>query len=172
MTEICTIGYEGAAWASFLAMLQQNGVEQVIDVRQLPLSRRPGFSKTSLSAGLAEAGIGYIHLRPLGTPAEGREANKRHDWPRFWAIVETSLTTPEAGLALEHAADLARARRSCLLCFEADSCICHRRRVGELLGERHGFTLRHLSVARPDGPTEVKLARALRSRARPRAAGR
>ncbi len=144
MTELCTIGYEGVAWSGFLATLQREAVEQVIDVRQLPLSRRPGFSKSRLAAGLAEAGIAYAHLRPLGTPAEGREANKRRDWPRFWAIVETSLSSPEAGLALEHAAELSRARRSCLLCFEADCAICHRRRVGELLAERHGFRMRHL----------------------------
>lgn len=146
MTELCTIGYEGVAWAPFLATLQGAGVGLVIDVRQLPLSRRPGFSKRPLAAGLAEAGIAYVHLRPLGTPPEGREANRRRQWDRFWPIVEASLSTLEAGVALEQAADLARARPSCLLCFEADPCICHRLRVGEILAERHGFTLRHLRV--------------------------
>ena len=146
MTELCTIGYEGVAWAPFLATLQGAGVGLVIDVRQLPLSRRPGFSKRPLAAGLAEAGIAYVHLRPLGTPPEGREANRRRQWDRFWPIVEASLSTLEAGVALEQAAELARARPSCLLCFEADPCICHRLRVGEILAERHGFTLRHLRV--------------------------
>lgn len=147
--ELWTIGYEGAAWAPFLAALQAAGVRRVIDVRQLPLSRRPGFSKARLEAGLAEAGIGYAHLRPLGTPPEGREANKRREWTRFWSIVEASLGCTEAALALEHAADLARALPSCLLCYEADPCICHRLRVGQLLAERHGFTLRHLAVGDP-----------------------
>jgi uncharacterized protein (DUF488 family) len=146
MTELCTIGYEGVAWGPFLAALQGAGVALVIDVRQLPLSRRPGFSKRPLAAGLAEAGIAYVHLRPLGTPPEGREANRRRQWDRFWPIVEASLSTLEAGVALEQAAELARARPSCLLCFEADPCICHRLRVGEMLAERHGFTLRHLRV--------------------------
>jgi uncharacterized protein (DUF488 family) len=146
MTELCTIGYEGVAWASFLATLRQAGVGQVIDVRQLPLSRRPGFSKTPLRNGLAEAGIGYVHLRPLGTPPEGREANKRRQWDRFWPIVDAALATLEAGIALEQAADLARARPSCLLCYEADPCICHRLRVGELLTDRHGFSITHLHV--------------------------
>ena len=146
MTELCTIGYEGVAWAPFLATLQGAGVGLVIDVRQLPLSRRPGFSKRPLAAGLAEAGIAYVHLRPLGTPPDGREANRRRQWDRFWPIVEASLSTLEAGVALEQAAEFARARPSCLLCFEADPCICHRLRVGEILAERHGFTLRHLRV--------------------------
>lgn len=146
MADLFTIGYEGVAWAPFLATLQQAGVRQVIDVRQLPLSRRPGFSKRPLQAGLAEAGIGYVHLRALGTPPEGREANRRRQWDRFWPIVEASLSTLEAGVALEQAAELAGAQRSCLLCFEADPCICHRLRVGDLLAERHGFTPRHLRV--------------------------
>ncbi len=155
MTELCTIGYEGVAWAPFLQTLRAAEVAQVIDVRQLPLSRRPGFSKRTLAAGLGEAGIGYVHLRALGTPPEGREANKRRQWDRFWPIVEASLATLEAGVALEQAADLARGRRSCLLCFEADPCICHRLRVGEMLAERHGFTLRHLLVESDQRPPET-----------------
>ena len=146
MRDLCTIGYEGAAFASFLDTLQQAGVTQVIDVRQLPLSRRPGFSKTPLRNGLADAGIAYAHLRPLGTPPEGREANKRRQWDRFWPIVDASLATPEAAFALEQAAALATARPSCLLCYEADPCTCHRLRVGALLTERHGFAVRHLRV--------------------------
>ena len=146
MLELCTIGYEGVSFASFLSTVQEAGVEQVLDVRQLPLSRRPGFSKRILAAGLADAGIGYVHLRALGTPPEGREANKRRQWDQFWPIVEASLDTLEAGIALEQAADLARTRRSCLLCFEADPCICHRLRVGERLADRHGFRIRHLRV--------------------------
>lgn len=146
MTQLCTIGYQGTAWPPFLATLQRAGVQHVIDVRQLPLSRRPGFSKAPLANGLAEAGIGYTHLRALGTPPEGREANKRREWDRFWHIVDAALATLEAGHALEQAAALASAKPACLLCFEADPCICHRLRVGELLSARHGFTLDHLSV--------------------------
>jgi uncharacterized protein (DUF488 family) len=144
--DLCTIGYESAAWAPFLQTLQEHGVRHVIDVRQLPNSRRPGFSKRPLTAGLAEAGIGYTHLRALGTPAEGREAHKRRQWDRFWTIVEASLSTLEAGLALEQAAEIARSAPSCLLCLEADPHICHRLRVGQMLADRHGFGLVHLHV--------------------------
>ena len=150
MTELCTIGYEGASWPGVLAAVEDAGVQRVIDVRQLPLSRRPGFSKSPLSAGLAQAGIDYVHLRALGTPPEGREANKRREWERFWPIVDASLATLEAGVALEQAGALAASRKSCLLCFEADPCICHRLRVGEILASRHGFTLRHLRARVPD----------------------
>src|SRR4028119_55833 len=69
---IFTIGYEGATQAELVAALRAAGVERVIDVRAVPLSRKPGFSKNVLAAGLAEAGIGYVHLKALGTPPEGR----------------------------------------------------------------------------------------------------
>ena len=146
MTALFTIGYEKAAWAPFIASLRAAGVGTVIDVRDLPLSRRPGFSKRQLAAGLAEAGIGYVHLRALGTPPEGREANRRRQWPQFWNIVNARLATPEAAFALAQAATLAAATPACLLCYEADPCICHRRRVGELLCERHGFAVTDLAV--------------------------
>lgn len=141
-----TIGYEKAAWPDFVAALRTAGVAQVIDVRDFPLSRRPGFSKRQLAAGLAESGIGYAHLRALGTPPEGREANRRRQWPRFWAIVEARLATTEAELDLRRAATLAAGAPSCLLCYEADPCICHRLRVGEILAARHGFAIHHLSA--------------------------
>ncbi len=155
MTTLWTIGYEKATWPDVLAALRSAGVARVIDVRQLPLSRRAGFSKRQLAAGLAEAGIGYVHLRALGTPPEGREANKRRQWDRFWRIVEESLATLEASLALQQAAELAGSAPSCLLCYEASPCSCHRRRVGELLAAAHGFTVHHLSVPpqiSPNGP--------------------
>jgi uncharacterized protein (DUF488 family) len=115
-------------------------------VRDLPLSRRPGFSKRQLAAGLAEAGIGYVHLRALGTPPEGREANRRRQLERFWTIVDARLATAEAALALQQAADIAVASRSCLLCYEADPAICHRCRVGSLMAARRGFSVKNLRV--------------------------
>jgi uncharacterized protein (DUF488 family) len=129
-----------------LTALQGAGVTQVIDVRQLPLSRRAGFSKRQLAAGCAAAGIAYAHLRALGTPAEGREANRRRQWDRFWHIVDASLATLEADVALQQAAGMAQAAPSCLLCYEADPCICHRRRVAEMLAAGHGFDVQHLSA--------------------------
>ena len=144
---LLSIGYEKAGFADFVLTLQAARVETVIDVRDLPLSRHAGFSKRQLQAGLAEAGIGYLHLRPLGTPAAGREANRRRQWPAFWTIVEDSLATPLAQEALEEAAMTSFASLSCLLCYEADPCICPRRRVGEMLQARHGFTIDHLRVS-------------------------
>ena len=91
----------------------------------------------------------YFHLQALGTPPEGREANHRREWGRFWAIVDEKLTRPEAELALYEAAEIAQAAPSCLLCYEADWQICHRRRIAEILAHRHGLAVRNL-VVRPE----------------------
>lgn len=144
---IWTIGYESAGFPAFLAALRDAGIATVIDVRDLPLSRRAGFSKGTLNASLAEAGIGYVHLKGLGTPKEGRLAARRRDYPLFWSIVEQRLHTPEAEFDLQRAADIAGAQPSALLCFEADPMVCHRRRVAEALAERFGFRTEHLRVS-------------------------
>jgi uncharacterized protein (DUF488 family) len=123
---IFTIGYDGATMPEFLAALKTAGVERVIDVRALPLSRRPGFSKTPLKGALAEAGIDYVHLRALGTPAEGRSAARagRHaDMARIYA---GQLELPEAMVQGEQMIELARDKSSALLCFEREPAHCHR----------------------------------------------
>jgi len=146
-----SIGYEKARLGDVVAALRAAGVATLIDVRDRPISRRPGFSKHQLAAAVEAAGIGYLHLQALGTPPEGREAGRRRDWPRFWGIVEAKLASAEAELALQQAAAVALEGPSCLLCYEADWRCCHRSRVAEILGHRHGFGVHHLSVADPGG---------------------
>jgi uncharacterized protein (DUF488 family) len=123
---IFTIGYEGATVSEFVAALQKAGVERVIDVRALPLSRRPGFSKTPLRGALEEAGIDYVHLKALGTPSEGRTAARagRHaDMARIYA---GQLELPEAMAQSAQMLGLAAERPSALLCMEREPEHCHR----------------------------------------------
>jgi uncharacterized protein (DUF488 family) len=123
---IFTIGYEGATMDEFLSALRAAGVERVIDVRALPLSRRPGFSKTPLRGALDEAGIEYVHLKALGTPSDGRSAARagRHeDMARIYA---GQLELPEAIAQGAEMLELAREKPSALLCFEREPAHCHR----------------------------------------------
>lgn len=132
---VFTIGYEGATVASLLAALERAGVRQVIDVRQLPLSRRPGFSKTSLAAALSGHGIGYVHLKALGTPKPGRHAAKKGDRATLKAVYAGQLELPEAQVAAARMRDLIAETPSALLCFERDPCVCHRTLLLEAEGE-------------------------------------
>jgi uncharacterized protein (DUF488 family) len=124
--KIFTIGYEGTTVPEFVSTLKQAGVERVIDVRALPLSRRPGFSKTPLRGALGEAGIEYVHLKALGTPSEGRTAARagRHsDMERIYA---GQLELPEAMAQSAQMLELAREKPSALLCMEREPAHCHR----------------------------------------------
>ena len=141
-----TIGYEKTLLKDVISTLAAARVPTLIDVRDRPISRRPGFSKRQLAAAIEEAGMRYVHLQALGTPPEGRLAGRRREWDRFWGIVEEKLARPEAELALQEAGEIAKAAPSCLLCYEADWQICHRRRVAEILAQRHGFVVSHLRV--------------------------
>ncbi len=123
---IYTIGYEGATMAEFIAALQAAGVRRVIDVRALPLSRRPGFSKSTLAASLAEEGIEYVHLKALGTPKEGRDAAKKGDVATLERVYDGQLQLPEAQAQAARMRALAAEKPSALLCFERDPCHCHR----------------------------------------------
>ena len=123
---IFTIGYEATTVDEFLTALRDAGVKRVIDVRAVANSRRPGFSKTPLRNVLAEAGIGYAHLRALGTPADGRAAARagRHD--DLKRIYAGQLELPEAIAQGAQMLELARDKPSALLCYERDPAGCHR----------------------------------------------
>jgi uncharacterized protein (DUF488 family) len=141
-----TIGYEKALLKDVISTLAAARVATLIDVRDRPISRRPGFSKRQLAAAVEDAEMRYVHLQALGTPPDGRLASRRREWDRFWGIVEEKLARPEAELALQEAAEIAEAAPGCLLCYESDWQICHRRRVAEILAQRHGFGVSHLRV--------------------------
>jgi uncharacterized protein (DUF488 family) len=123
---IFTIGYEGSTQPELIAALSAAGVERLIDVRAVPLSRKPGFSKNVLAAGLREAGIDYVHLKALGTPPAGREAARKGKADVLAAVYAAQLETPEAGVQSAQLLELAGEKVSALLCFERDPGMCHR----------------------------------------------
>ena len=123
---IFTIGYEATTVGDFVSALTTAGVERVIDVRAVPNSRRPGFSKTPLRGALGEAGIDYVHLRALGTPAAGRAAARAGRHAELERIYAGQLELPEAIAQGAEMIELAREKRSALLCYERDPRGCHR----------------------------------------------
>lgn len=142
---VWTIGYERAGLPAFIEALQGAGVDTLVDVRELPNSRRAGFSKNVLKSSLAAAGIEYLHLKALGTPKAGRQAAQSGDMAAFHGIVEAALARPEARLALEQVRVLAGAKRTCLMCLEHDWRVCHRAQICELLADEFGVAAIHLA---------------------------
>ena len=121
-----TIGYEGATQPELVAALKAAGVKLLADIRAVPLSRRPGFSKNILAAGLREAGIDYVGLKALGTPPEGREAARRGDHATLARVYAGQLELPEAIVQGAQLRSQAEERLTALLCFERDPHGCHR----------------------------------------------
>lgn len=141
---IFTIGYEGLDPERLTTALREAGVGLLADVRAVANSRKRGFSKGALRTGLEEAGLGYAHLRSLGTPKTGRQAARADDAALMRRIYcEAVLDTAEGGTALDELDALARAAPTCLLCFERDPERCHRRVLTERLDAR-GFSVRDL----------------------------
>ncbi len=146
MTTIYTIGYEGASLTDFIGTLRASGVKHVMDVRELPQSRRAGFSKRALSQALGDAGIGYSHVKQLGDPKHGREAARRGDMDTFRAIFEAHLDLALTGVALQEAATVVKQQPTVLLCYERDPQCCHRTLVVRRLEALDTFEVRHLGV--------------------------
>jgi len=132
-----TIGYEQTPAKAVLDELQAAGVKLLVDVRAVAASRRPGFSKTQLAAGLDERGIGYVHLRGLGTPKEGREAARSGHFDTLHKIYNAHLKTPQAKEQMDELASLVKtAGPVCLLCYERDHAHCHRQWIAEVIEDR------------------------------------
>lgn len=146
MTTIFSIGYEGAKLCDFVATLREVGVEHVLDVRELPQSRRPGFSKKALSEALAAAEIGYSHCKQLGDPKHGREAARRGEMDLFRQIFDAHLDLPASQVALEDASELVIQKPTVLMCYERDFRDCHRSRVADRLLKLCTARVQHLGV--------------------------
>lgn len=139
-----TIGYEGSTIDRVIAALRSAGVAHLLDVRALPNSRKPGFSRRQLEAAVAEAGMRYTHLRGLGTPKAGRDAARRGDVATMHRIFAGQLATHEAAADLERAMAIGDEGGACLLCFERDHAACHRDIVAGLMRGRTGARVVHL----------------------------
>ncbi|NIJ08296.1 uncharacterized protein (DUF488 family) [Sphingomonas vulcanisoli] len=124
--KIFTIGYEKATQPEVIDALKSAGVARLIDVRAVPLSRRPGFSKNILANGLRDAGIEYVNLKALGTPAEGREAARKGKHDVLERVYAGQLELPEAIAQAAQMIGLAAEKPSALLCFEREPGGCHR----------------------------------------------
>lgn len=138
-----TIGYEGLSTDAFMALLEQHGIEVVVDIRELPLSRKPGFSKKALAQWLDLAGFAYRHVAALGCPKPVRDAYREDgSWQRYTQGFLRHLDGQAE--ALQDVAALARGSRCALLCFEADANFCHRSLVAQAIHEADGLLVRHI----------------------------
>jgi uncharacterized protein (DUF488 family) len=140
-----TFGYEGLSIEAFIARLKKAGVRTVLDVRQLPLSRKPGFSKARLAEALHAAGIIYAHVPALGCPRPIRDRYKADgDWPAYVKAFSAYLAGQTEAVA--ELARIAKKTSACLVCFEANFNRCHRSIVARATARAGGPRVIHLTI--------------------------
>jgi uncharacterized protein (DUF488 family) len=152
MTRLYTIGYEGTDLDDFLTTLRSAGVTTLLDVRELPISRRKGFSKSALGEALRTVGIAYQHERRLGSPREVRHRLRETGDMRAFLVDYEAHLARHTGLLDDLAATLSG--NVALMCYERDSRYCHRRVVARELGRRFGLEPRHIGVQRDHGDSK------------------
>ncbi len=146
-----TIGYEGLNIDDFMSLLSKHGIETVVDIRELPLSRKPGFSKKALANALNLSGLDYVHMVKLGCPKPVRDGYRADgDWKRYTSGFLKHLRTQKE--AIDDLVELAQSSTCALLCFEADFNFCHRSMVAESVSRTCSAKVKHIAVkAKPFG---------------------
>lgn len=151
---IYTIGYEGLGLEGFLRQLRRANVKMVVDVRDVPLSRKRGFSKTALADALRVAGFEYLHVRSLGCPKAIRDGYRvNRDWGAYTAAFMKHLR--KQSVAVCELAEMCESRKAALLCYEADAGFCHRTYVARAVAAVSGGSVLHI------GPTGITPDRAI-----------
>ena len=143
---IFTIGYEGLSIEAFLTLLKDNSIDTVVDVREFPLSRKPRFSKKSLTNHLEQCGISYSHMVKLGCPKPVRDTYRIDaDWARYTKGFLKHLQAQTA--AIKELSALAATSNCALLCYEADYNFCHRSMVANEVSDMSGMDVAHLQAS-------------------------
>ena len=156
---VFTIGYEGLGIDSFLSLLAEHGIDIVVDVREYPVSRKPGFSKKSLASVLYLSGWQYIHMSMLGCPKPIRDRYREdRNWKRYTEAFLRHLKTQESAIA--ELSGLVSSATCALLCYEADFNFCHRSMVANAVRDYCGANVKHIKAAdaRTTSPVSRQLA--------------
>lgn len=156
---VFTIGYEGLDIDAFMSLLAEHGIDTVVDIRELPLSRKPGFSKKALASVLNLSGVEYVHMVDLGCPKPVRDRYREDgNWKRYTDGFLKHLKTQEAAIA--ELSELAGWSNCALLCYEADFNFCHRSMVAKAVRDYCGADVLHIKAAdaRTTSPASPRLA--------------
>lgn len=156
---VFTIGYEGLDIDAFMALLAAHGIDTVVDIRELPLSRKPGFSKKALASVLNLSGVEYVHMVNLGCPKPVRDHYRETgDWKQYTVGFLKHLKRQAEAVA--ELSELVGSSSCALLCYEADFNFCHRSMVARAVHAHCGASVQHIQAAgaRTASPASLQLA--------------
>lgn len=141
---VFTIGYQRHTVSSIISVLRANDIDLLIDVRQNPSSRKPGFSKNRLSQYLNLSGIDYIHFPCLGTPPRIRRLYFQSGQVEP-ALRQYDKYLESKAACLQSLKESVSGRRCCLLCLESCYTDCHRSVIAQKLARITRWTPVHLT---------------------------
>jgi len=146
---VFTIGHSNHPLDRFLALLAQHQIEALVDIRRFPGSRKhPHFQRDNLAPALQNAGMEYRWLEALG----GRRHKQREESPnlglenRGFRNYADYMLTDEFRQGVVKLLELARQRRTAIMCAEGLFWQCHRRLVSDFL-VANGLTVEHIMPA-------------------------
>ncbi|MBW0450653.1 DUF488 domain-containing protein [bacterium M00.F.Ca.ET.228.01.1.1] len=143
---VYTIGYEGLDIDGFTSLLAEYGIDTVVDIRELPLSRKRGFSKKALAGVLNLSGLEYVHMADLGCPKQVRDRYREDgNWKRYTEGFLKHLKRQKVAIA--ELSELAGSSTCALLCYEADFNFCHRSMVANAVRDHCGADVAHIKAA-------------------------
>jgi uncharacterized protein (DUF488 family) len=153
---IRTIGHSSRPIETFVALLEEHGVESLVDVRRYPGSRKnPHFNRDALEASLGDAGIGYVHEVDLGgrrrVNADSRNTAWRNSGFRGYA---DWMASAEFRDALTRLIEGAAGRGTAIMCAESVPWRCHRNLIADAL-VLAGIDVVHIIDAGQAGSHEV-----------------
>ena len=141
---VFTLGYEKRSFPEYVAILKENRIQVVVDVRDVAWSHKPGFSEKPLAEGLKRAGITYRRAEFAGNPKWLRAV--ADDLADMLALYRWYLTEFDEVIPAFHALvkeETGSGKRICLTCFERNPAECHRSILLEMAGYRD---VEHLGV--------------------------
>ena len=143
--KLYSIGYSGYEIDAFVDKLLAHEIECLIDVREIPISRKKGFAKNALLTRLNDEGIEYEHYKSLGSPKVLRHrVREDRDYAKFFTGVTKHLRNPAGLDSVRDAITTSRQLRSCLMCFCPDWEKCHRSCVVDAILKKSFFSFEHL----------------------------
>lgn len=148
MKKLFLTGYERETVESFIKKLRLKKITTVIDVREIPLSRKNGFSKNNLSQLLRKNDIKYYHFPKLGSPILLRnKLRETGDYLTFFERYYHHISNPKYNEIINTVIKLVvnNGESSALLCFEKETDLCHRSIIATKVLERNsGISAIHL----------------------------
>ena len=130
-----TIGHSTHPIGEFISLLKNHGIEQLVDVRTVPKSRHvPQYNSDALASALGKQGIAYIHLKALGGLRHAKKDSVNTGWRNasFRGYAD-HMSTEEFGKGIDRLMELAKTKRTVIMCAEAVPWRCHRSLIGDAL---------------------------------------